>query len=70
MIEFVKETKRIILSHSRTFEEGKDERKAPRKAGGKEKKDDTPTINNVAASTTLGDIDALAALKAKMEKGE
>ena len=70
VIEFVKETKRIILSHSRTFEEGKDERKAPRKAGGKEKKDDTPTINNVAASTTLGDIDALAALKAKMEKGE
>ena len=27
-------------------------------------------INNVAASTTLGDIDALAELKAKFEKGE
>ena len=34
------------------------------------KKDDTPKIENVAASTTLGDIDALAELKAKMEKGE
>ena len=69
VIEFVKETKRIILSHSRTFEDVKDEpKKAPRKKSSK--KDETAAINNVAASTTLGDIDALAALKAKMEKGE
>ena len=69
VIEFVKETKRIILSHSRTFEDVKDEpKKAPRKKTGK--KEETPVINNVAASTTLGDLDALAALKAKMEKGE
>ena len=69
VIEFVKETKRIILSHSRTFEDVKDEpKKAPRKKAGK--KEETPVINNVAASTTLGDLDALAALKAKMEKGE
>ena len=69
VIEFVKETKRIILSHSRTFEDVKDEpKKAPRKKSSK--KEETPAINNVAASTTLGDIDALAALKAKMEKGE
>ena len=69
VIEFVKETKRIILSHSRTFEDVKDEpKKAPRKKAAK--KEETATINNVAASTTLGDIDALAALKAKMEKGE
>ena len=34
------------------------------------KKDETPKIENVAASTTLGDIDALAELKAKLEKGE
>ena len=70
VIEFVKETKRIILSHSRTFEEAKEEQRKAQRKPGKEKKDDTPTINNVAASTTLGDIDALAALKAKMEKGE
>ena len=69
VIEFVKETKRIILSHSRTFEDVKDE---PKKSSRKKssKKEETATINNVAASTTLGDIDALAALKAKMEKGE
>ncbi len=66
VIEFVKETKRIILSHSRTFEDAKEEpKKAPRK---KAKKEETPAINNVAAGTTLGDIDALAELKAKMEK--
>ena len=29
-----------------------------------------PIIQNQAAATTLGDIDALAALKAQMEKGE
>ena len=69
VIEFVKETKRIILSHSRTFEDVKDEpKKAPRSK--KQKKEETPAINNVAAGTTLGDIDALAELKAKMEKGE
>ena len=70
VIEFVKETKRIILSHSRTFEEAKEEAKkaAPRKAA--PKKEAAPSIQNVAASTTLGDIDALAELKAKLEKGE
>ena len=68
VIEFVKDTKRIILSHSRTFEDVKEEpKKVARK---KSKKEETPAINNIAAGTTLGDIDALAALKAKMEKGE
>ena len=56
-------------SHSRTFETAKDEVKAPRKHN-TAKKESTPVINNVAASTTLGDLDALAELKAKMEKGE
>ncbi|MBP3756639.1 MAG: S1 RNA-binding domain-containing protein, partial [Prevotella sp.] len=70
VIEFVKDTKRIILSHSRTFEEAKEDARkaAPRKKA--VKKDDAPVINNVAASTTLGDLDALAELKAKLEKGE
>ena len=34
------------------------------------KKEETAAINNVAAAQSLGDFDALAALKAKMEKGE
>ena len=74
VIEFNKDSKRIILSHSRTFEdaqrsEARAERKAaPRKAARKE--ESAPQIQNQAASTSLGDIDALAALKAKMEEGE
>jgi small subunit ribosomal protein S1 len=72
VIEFNKDSKRIILSHSRTFEDAQREEKkaaAPKKARAA-KKDDTPKIENVAASTSLGDIDVLAELKAKMEKGE
>ena len=68
VIEFVKETKRIILSHSRTFEEAKEEPKPAKKHNAK--KSDAPVINNVAAGTSLGDLDVLANLKAKMEKGE
>nr|WP_302335315.1 30S ribosomal protein S1 [uncultured Prevotella sp.] len=70
VIEFVKETKRIILSHSRTFEEGKDDVKTtvPRKHNnGGARKNEAAAINNVAAGTSLGDIDALAKLKAQME---
>ena len=70
VIEFVKETKRIILSNSRTFEEGKEEAKPRKQHTSNAKKNDSAQVNNVAASTSLGDIDALAALKAKMEKGE
>ena len=73
VIEFNKDSKRIILSHSRTFEDpAREEKKAAAaaKKASRAKKDDTPKIENVAASTTLGDIDALAELKAKMEKGE
>ena len=70
VIEFNKDSKRIILSHSRTFEDPKREEKAAAKKARVPKKDDAPKIENVAASTTLGDIDVLAELKAKMEKGE
>ena len=73
VIEFNKDSKRIILSHSRTFEdpqraEARAEKKAVRKAP--RNTEATPTIQNQAASTSLGDNDALAALKAKMEQGE
>ena len=72
VIEFNKDNKRIILSHSRIFEdvqraaarEAKKE-KAPRTS--KKAVEAAPAIQNQAASTTLGDIDALAELKAKME---
>ncbi|MBQ4519637.1 MAG: 30S ribosomal protein S1 [Bacteroidaceae bacterium] len=73
VIEFNKEAKRIILSHSRIHEDvAKAEAKAEKKAAAKKntKKEETPVIQNQAASTTLGDIDALAALKEQMEKGK
>ena len=77
VIEFNKEAKRIILSHSRIFEdaakaEEKQEKKAATAARKATKKAEeaAPAIQNQAASTTLGDIDALAALKSKLEGAE
>ena len=71
VIEFNKDSKRIILSHSRTFEDpAREEKKAAAKKAPRAKKEETPKVENVAASTTLGDLDVLAELKAKMEKGE
>ena len=74
VIEFNKDSKRIILSHSRTFEDaqrGGEAPAAPRKArSNKSKNSDIPSIQNQAATTSLGENNALAALKAKMEKGE
>ena len=70
VIEFVKDTKRIILSHSRTFEAEREEEKKPARKARAPKKEDAANIQNVAAAQSLGDFDALAALKAKMEKGE
>jgi small subunit ribosomal protein S1 len=77
VIEFNKDSKRIILSHSRIYEdearrEAREARKAERAATKRPAKarEEQPVIQNQAASTTLGDIDALAALKAKMEQGD
>ncbi len=80
VIEFNKDSKRIILSHSRIFEDvARAEAKAAKKAesaakkASRPQKEQAPVIKNVAASTSLGDIDALAALKAQMTdeaKGE
>ncbi len=68
VIEFNKDSHRIILSHSRTFEENAHEEK--HNTSKAPKKDDGVQIKNQAAANSLGDIDALAELKAKMEKGE
>ena len=70
VIEFVKDTKRIILSHSRTFEEVKEEPRRQRSANQGKQKNDAAAINNVAAGTSLGDLGVLADLKKKMEGGK
>ena len=69
VIEFVKDTKRIILSHSRTFEEVKEEQPRRRHANSSRKQQEAQ-VNNVAAGTSLGDLDVLADLKKKMEEGQ
>ena len=70
VIEFNKDSKRIILSHSRIFE---DEARAEKQAERKAKRQSTRKAEEPAAAattplerTTLGDIDALAALKEKL----
>ena len=71
VLEFNKDSKRVFLSHSRTFEdvakaEAREAKKA-QAAAKRTKKEEAPAIQNQAASTSLGDNDALAALKAMME---
>ncbi|MCR4919709.1 MAG: 30S ribosomal protein S1 [Prevotella sp.] len=73
VIEFNKDSKRIILSHSRTFEDAQREekRKAARAARPAAKKEEQAVkIENQTSGTTLGDFDVLAQLKEKMEGGK
>ncbi|MCI5783469.1 MAG: 30S ribosomal protein S1 [Bacteroidales bacterium] len=72
VIEFNKENKRIILSHSRIFEdEAKAEKAAeqPKKAKRQAPKAEQATTTPIE-KTTLGDIEALAALKEELSKGK
>ncbi len=67
VIEFNKDSKRIILSHSRIFEdEAKAEKNEARKAKRQARKAEETPLNTPVEKTTLGDIEALAALKEKL----
>ena len=82
VIEFNKELKKIVVSHTRTFEEGEDQpssstkpgaakiAKAPKKAAVSSTDQAVKAVNENTEKSTLGDFDALAELKEKMEKGE
>ncbi|MBE0677068.1 MAG: 30S ribosomal protein S1 [Bacteroidales bacterium] len=69
VIEFNKSSKKIIVSHSRVFE---DEKRAAEGAGRKSEADTTRKatrkIKSNLEKTTLGDISELAALKEEMEE--
>jgi small subunit ribosomal protein S1 len=69
VLEFNKVTRRIILSHSRVFEdEQRAEHKAKEETPKKQQNANAiPSIQNQAATTSLGDLDALAQLKAQMQ---
>ncbi len=69
VIEFNKSSKKIILSHSRTFEDEKRSAETgARKAQDTSVRKATQKIKNNLEKTTLGDISDLAALKDEMEK--
>ena len=83
VIEFNKELKKIVVSHTRTFEDGEDRpsssakpsaaaktAKAPKKAAVSSTDQAVKAVNENTEKSTLGDFDALAELKEKMEKGE
>ncbi|MES2799461.1 MAG: 30S ribosomal protein S1 [Bacteroidota bacterium] len=80
VIEFNKDSKKIVVSHTRMFEEGEDRpttaAKGGKKAtggnagGGSSTSQQVKAINQHTEKSTLGDLDALAGLKEKMDKGE
>ncbi len=95
VIEFNKDSKKIVVSHTRLFEEGEDKpvaaaastsmsatsadvamgkTKTPKAAAKKSATSSTDqavkAINQNSEKSTLGDLDALSALKEKMEKEE
>ena len=74
VIEFSKATKRITLSHLRTYEEAKRAEiaaeKAEKRAAADATKSTVKKINASVEKTTLGDIAGLAALKSAMEAAE
>ena len=67
VVELRRSTRRILLSHLRTYAEVK-ERAAAAEADSTKKA--VKRVNANVEKATLGDIDALAALKEKLEKGE
>ena len=67
VIELRRSTRRILLSHVRTYSEAKEKAVAAEVDNTKKA---VKKINSSVERTTLGDIDALAALKEKLEKGE
>ena len=74
VLEFSKATKRITLSHSRTYEDAKRAEqaaeKAEKKAAAEASKSAVKKINASVEKTTLGDIAGLAELKAQMAAEE
>ncbi|GAA4516813.1 30S ribosomal protein S1 [Sphingobacterium thermophilum] len=74
IIEFNKENKRLVISHSRIWEDAKEEaRKEEVSARKKEAKLTSSAVKKVKDSvekSTLGDLDVLAQLKEQMEGGD
>lgn len=74
VIEFSKENKKIILSHSRLFQDaqaaGKAKETAKERSAERSTKRSVKQLKDTLERTTLGDLEALANLKEEMEKQE
>ncbi|MFK8039257.1 MAG: 30S ribosomal protein S1 [Crocinitomicaceae bacterium] len=74
VIEFNKDAKKIVVSHLRTFEEGEDKPTTTKSSGARKSSGGASSsvkANNAGnEKSTLGDLDALAALKSEMEGGK
>lgn len=66
VIEFNKDARKIIVSHIRTHEEYEGKSSKPSKKSSS-KKSNLKTINSNSEKSTLGDLDALAELKEKLD---
>ena len=71
VIEFNKDTKRVFVSHSRIHEDVKGEApRAPKPRRGARRNEEESAAAPQIEKTTLGDLDALQALKEQMQKNE
>lgn len=73
VIEFNKDARKIVVSHTQTFEEVEDKPARGKTTKASPKGNTSAAVKNVNKNTeksTLGDLDALAALKEKMEGGK
>jgi small subunit ribosomal protein S1 len=61
------EKKKIIVSHTRTWQEDTNEEVAPKKKGGAKKSSTGGSNKSFGDKTTLGDLDALSQLKDQMD---
>jgi len=80
VLEFNAEARRIVLSHTRTFEEGEEVVEAPAAAGGAKRAPrkeaaggasaSVKSVNEKVEKSTLGDLSVLSDLKSAMESNE
>lgn len=70
VIEFSKEGKKITLSHTKTWQDTKEEEEKRAQAENKGKQKDIAKINESNEKTTLGDLDVLQNLRNDLEKNE
>ncbi len=74
VIEFDRSDKRIVLSHTRIWEQEKEEEKQAnikeKKAEAESTKKAVKNIQSKVEKTTLGDLSALADIKAKLDSGD